>query len=222
MPVIRTTKTIVKKKRKTTDGLQRPLVIFSDMDGCISPKQKIWREEPTMLVPTSYRSGYLPGERELSVTKPICDYDGGAISLIRKLKQVELVFISGDERINRAYAKRQSIPFIYTGEVKHSDKWEHLEEYWREHYKGSPKGKYIYLGDSIPDFHCLMNSGLGFYPEGSSVLLKQALYARGHKADHVSELDVRGGDGVIEAVLLELVERGKLRKATLFKHLGVE
>lgn len=216
---------MVKKKKKVAkkDKLQRPLVIFSDMDGCISPKQKIWYVNSETTVynkQTAYGGGVgTHTDKFLDVMKPICDHDSGAISLIRQLKQVDLVFISGDERINRAYAERQSIPFIFTGKVKHSDKWEYLKAYWKERYGGKPNGKYIYIGDSIPDYHCLMNSGLGFVPADGSKLLGEALDPL---PGHVRYLYNKGGEGVLEETLVELIRMGKLQRHSILKKLGVK
>ena len=213
--------------------LRRPIVIFSDMDGCISPKQKIWYEEPQEIRAQRYLSGELgplliPRDRQLKVMKPICDYDSGTISLIRKLKQVELVFISGDDKINKLYAERQSIPFISTGAVKHSDKWEHLVEYWEENYSGEPNGRYVYIGDSMPDFHCLMRSGIGFTPHSCSKLLRMGLETEGVSDQgnpayppHIHRLMSKGGDGVLEEVLVNLIEMGKIQKRSVLKRLGV-
>lgn len=210
------------------DKLRRPIVIFSDMDGCISPKRKVWYMDREFEITQGHSYDYdvpMPevgsySHTHLNVMKPICDHDSGTISLIRQLKQIELVFISGDDRINKAYAERQSIPFIFTGQVKHSDKWEFLKSYWKRVYGGSPEGKYVYVGDSIPDYRCLINSGLGFIPRDSSLLLATALDET--KPEHVKVLDSCGGDGVLEETLVRLIQMGKIQKHSILKRLGVK
>ena len=181
------------------------LIIYCDIDGVLTRPYKIWREDIILgqvsIDPLEHAN---PTDTRLHVSKLISDHDSHAITLVRD----HLVFISGDARVNRAYAKRQRVPYICV-DKRHEDKWGFLVEHWQQNIdsESSPQGRYVYVGDSLPDYFCLRAAKLAFVPADASQLL---LHKLKHNKVEFVQVNRRGGEGVLEAVICELIERGML------------
>lgn len=159
-------------------------VFFIDMDGCLASQGKIWFEKES-----------------LGVYKTISDHDSWAIDNVKT--KADIVIISGDERINRSWAKRRGVPFIFTCEKGfHSEKWEYLKEYWYANYSGEPDRQYFYLGDAMPDFNCMTFSKMAFYPSDACITLKR----RSDKFGHITGLKSKSGQGVFEEMVNTLID----------------
>lgn len=192
-------------------------IIFCDMDGCIASQGKIWQN-----IASSVHS-------ELKVEKTISDHDSWAIDHFKKYAHI--IIISGDERINRAWAERRGIPFIYTCAAGfHQDKWKHLEKYWKENFAkkhpivkswsshislsktdpagkliDSPVGKYYYLGDAIPDYKCMVNAKRAFLPDDASAFIVNKV-----GDDNFTWLNTNSGQGCFDSMAWLLVQEGVL------------
>ena len=161
-------------------------VFFLDLDGCLASQGKIWRHQK---------------DGTLTVSKVISDHDSWAIDALRD--KAHIVIISGDRRINEAWAKRRKVPFIFTAsDGFHASKWNHLYQYWLQNFTDLPEGNYFYLGDSMPDFTCMVNAKLAFYPKDACLTLKR--YAEPH--GNITELGTKSGEGTFEAMIDVLIQ----------------
>lgn len=169
------------------------MIIFSDIDGCITPKRKIWTEK------TEYIRGgefSLPRTRKwLEVQKQYSDHDSCIIEHIRE----DLVFISGDDRVNRAWAEYKNVPFIHVPGFK--DKWDALHE----ELTARGLSEFAYLGDALPDFTCLLNAKFAFVPSDASLFLIKKLQK---ERPSFIKLKRNGGNGALEEIVLFLLDKG--------------
>lgn len=118
------------------------MIVFSDVDGCITTNVKIH---------------HLNG-----IAKAFSDKDSIAIDILHKNK-IQFVLISGDNRINESWAHNKNIIFHY----EPKDKWTLIQKrYWKE-----TEDKWVYIGDAMPDFECLKNATYPFVPADASKIL---------------------------------------------------
>ncbi len=174
-------------------------IIFLDCDGCLAAQGKIW-----------YSQAHVDKEQRLGVHKVISDHDSWAIDHFKE--HAHIVIISGDERINRAWAERRGVPFIFTCAAGfHQDKWEFLVDYMVEnHYDrigAHVKGTYYYLGDAMPDYKCLVNAKTAFVPYDASRFLISKLQ---HSNRYFKHLSVSSGNGTFEEMAWRLEHEGVL------------
>ena len=182
--------------------------IFTDFDGVLTTKRKLWNEwspQETALSKLSRKLGISKDARsshlvkKLSVSKEVCDHDSFAVSVIKD----SLIIISGDDRINKAWAKRQGVPFIDTSAIKHQEKLVFLEEYCKK----NNISEFAYIGDSVPDLNCLLKAKYPFIPNDASYLLKYSL-DRSNK--NYIKLDCNGGHGCLDEAIYHLIMQGQI------------
>jgi len=181
-------------------------VIFLDMDGCIASQGKLWSDH-SPLSPGEIGVTRGPFRRNLSVQKIISDHDSWAVDTFKN--QADIIIISGDERINRAWAERRGVPFIFTcAKGFHQDKWEHLKRYWSENIRNDigPSGDYYYLGDCMPDKICMLNAIQAFYPNDAAFCIKERTYIK----QNLKQLESKSGQGCFEEMCWHLVQDGVL------------
>ncbi len=177
-------------------------VIFLDMDGCLASQGKVWSD---YTLTTETGTAYPTSDKRLSVQKIISDHDSWCIDHYKK--QAHIVIISGDKRINKAWAKRRGVPFIYTcADGFHQEKWEHLQKYWFENI-AVDVGDYYYLGDCMPDFRCMLNAKKAFYPTDAACFLKN----RPNIELNFKKLESKSGEGCFEEMCWLLVQDGVLK-----------
>lgn len=181
-------------------------IIFCDMDGCIASQGKVWHEK-TSWVGVGEHGGTI---KTLNVSKTISDHDSWAIDHFKK--HAHIIIISGDERINRVWAERRDVPFIFTcAEGFHQNKWKHLEKYWYHNFidmgRGLPKDNYYYLGDAMPDYKCIVNAKKAFVPYDASRFLIKELQ---NSNCWFKQLSVSSGNGTFEEMAHRLVHEGVL------------
>lgn len=125
------------------------MIVFSDVDGCIT---------------TSYKIHLYDG-----MAKAFSDKDSVAIEILRNNK-IPLILISGDKRINESWACSKNIAFHH----EPKNKWARIQKtYWKEIEK-----PWVYIGDAMPDFECLKNATYPFVPaDCSKILIKKLLEA---------------------------------------------
>jgi 3-deoxy-D-manno-octulosonate 8-phosphate phosphatase KdsC-like HAD superfamily phosphatase len=178
--------------------IKQNLIIVSDMDGVITPAFKVWYEKP----PGNYAFSSKFSISPLTVAKLFSDRDSSIISLMKDF----LIFLSIDDRINKEYSEHKNIPFIHAANGKYRNKFDYLNEYWTNILKreGSPKGKYIYIGDSLPDLRCLINASIAYIPQDASKLLIKTLCQT--KTSFI-KLTSKGGEGCLEEIFLDLLNK---------------
>jgi 3-deoxy-D-manno-octulosonate 8-phosphate phosphatase KdsC-like HAD superfamily phosphatase len=179
----------------------KPIFVL-DMDGCLASQSKIWHE--TLMV---------SGESIIGVHKLISDHDSWAIDKLRN--KMRLVILSGDERVNRAWADRRKIDFVHTGSPyaegsNYQDKWDYLQEYFTmKKFTGKP---FYYLGDSMPDFTCMVNAAIAFVPADGCCNLIRRL----EKTDCVLyRLQRESGKGCFEEATEYLIDIGDIPEEIL-------
>tara|TARA_Y100000004_G_scaffold20965_1_gene21374 strand:+ start:725 stop:1189 length:465 start_codon:yes stop_codon:yes gene_type:complete len=118
------------------------------------------------------------------VGKSFHDHDFSAINYL-KLK-VPIIFLSKDDRVNRAMAEKRNIPFLHV--QKNKDKSEYLEQLC-EQYNCKPK-EMAYVGDDVHDIKLLKQVGYAFCPSDAIKEVKNISYTINKKA----------GKGVINAL----------------------
>lgn len=180
-------------------------IIFADMDGCIASQSKIWRHQK---------------DGTLTVSKAISDHDSWCIDHFKK--HAHIVIISGDKRINEAWAKRRGVLFVFTAAAGfHQEKWNLLVQYFIDNFydrlgveldeeqmaHDHVVGKYYYLGDAMPDYKCLINAKKAFIPYDASKFLVEKL----QDSDcWFKRLSVNSGYGTFEEMAHWLVHEGVL------------
>jgi len=180
-------------------------VIFLDIDGCIASQGKIWHEQEVRFTSGEFGQGSRDTKKILSVSKVISDHDSWAIDTFKK--QADIVIISGDERINKAWAERRDVPFIFTCAAGfHQDKWQFLTDYWYENFDVGPEGNYYYLGDCMPDYKCMVHAEQSFYPADAAECLVSKLCKR--MDSH--QLNTKSSQGCFEEMCWRLVNDGVL------------
>ena len=135
--------------------------------------------------------------------KSYCDKDFTAIKQL-KASGIQVIFLSGDERVNKAMAKNRNIKF-YSARGK--DKGEFLL-YFENTYK-VPREEMLYLGDDLFDINILKKVGHPFCPSDASVEVKEVC--------HKNILPAKGGENVIMALVehltyLKIMERPTLKQ----------
>lgn len=175
---------------------KKKMLIFSDIDGVITKKQKIW------LQGASQKSN----SDLVYIAKQYSDHDSYIIEKIRK----QLVFISADNKVNKAWAAYRKVPFVFCD--AYEDKWEHL---WKYLYSINIYNiKIAYIGDSIPDLNCLLNADFSFISADASLLLMRRIKEdKSHKK--IIQLTKNSGDGCLEETVLWLVDNGHFPKDIL-------
>ena len=167
-------------------GNQRnSMIIFSDVDGCLTSSYKTYSDINTGL--------------PLRVSKAFSDKDTTAIKILC-INKIPLVLISGDLKINAAWAHMHDVIFHH----EPNDKWEFIQKrYWK--YIEKP---WAYIGDSLPDFNCLKNATHSFVPADCSKILIKKL-SEANKPPMI--LYTNGGCGVLDDVVCRLYEMGELK-----------
>ena len=177
-------------------------VIFLDFDGCIASQGKIRGDQ-------DLEGHFSKREKRLTCSKVISDHDSWALDTLKE--HAHIAIISGDKNVNDLWAKHRGIPFIFTSAAGfHGDKWQHLQDYWQENFrlKGDPKGNYFYLGDSMPDYKCMLNSNQAFMPADACKVLKRLNDDNSHG---FINLRTESGKGCFEEMALQLVDMNVLR-----------
>lgn len=198
-------------------------IIFCDFDGCIASHGKIWhgKFQPALADPMSGRNLVEQGER-LTVSKVISDHDSWAIDYFKEYAHI--VIISGDNRINEAWAKRRGVPFIYTcPKGFHQDKWPFLlnyiqnrenfddagtvEEWQSQESENDFYPDFYYIGDAMPDYNCMVNAKRAYVPKDASTMLIAKLAKSEAK---FKILNTSSGEGVFEEICHRLTITGEL------------
>ena len=165
-------------------------IIFADMDGCLASQSKIWKHQK---------------DGALTVLKSISDHDSWCIDHFKQYAHI--IIISGDERINRAWAERRGVPFIFTcAGGFHQGKMGFLIDYWNKNFLGEPEGSYYYLGDAMPDYECMVNAKQAFIPDDASEFITHKI--KDH--NNFTWLNASSGQGCFEAMAWLLVRSGVL------------
>lgn len=183
--------------------MEKP-IIFIDFDGCLASQGKIWFDN---------RLGI--GEA-ISVYKTISDHDSWAIDTVKQ--HVHICILSGDNRINEAWAKRRGVDFVFTcAKGFHQDKWIHLLEYLDKKGFSTPDGPepYYYLGDAMPDFQCMKNARYAFMPADACKILKRL--NKNLDLGFV-QLETISGQGVFEEMALKLLDFNVIKPGILGGH----
>ena len=122
--------------------------------------------------------------------KNFYDKDFSALNELRKW--FDVVFLSGDNRINENMAARKGIPFYWSYEDKKKTLQIILEE------RSLTKHEVVFVGDDVPDLECLSFIPLSFCPA-------DAIGAARERATFI--LKINGGHGVIVELKELLLER---------------
>lgn len=104
----------------------------------------------------------------VAVYKTFCDKDFTAIKKF-KSANVDVVFLSGDQKINEALAKNRNIPFYYT---RGTCKSEFLDLLLKE-YNCLP-GEIAFMGDDTFDMEIMKRVGYAFCPADAPKEVKEA------------------------------------------------
>ena len=185
-------------------------VIILDMDGCMASQGKIWfeKEEDKTYLDVENGEAYLH-RGGLGVYKTISDHDSWAIDQVKK--HAHIAIFSGDTRVNRAWAERRGVPFIFTaGGKAHGDKWSILKPWLEEKYGEVPD--YYYLGDAMPDAKCMSKAKQAFMPADACKVLKRM---NKNLSWGFVELETNSGCGVFEEMALRLVDLEVIRPEVL-------
>lgn len=175
--------------------MRKPL-IFTDFDGCIAAQCKIWYIENIQQDMDPDTIGGQYSNKRMGVYKQVSDHDAWAIDHFKD--KFEIVIISGDKRVNRAWADRRKVDFIFTGQKKFTDKIDYLKDYCQQKYGTIPK--YYYLGDSMPDFLCMKEAEIAFFPSDASIFLKHKVL----NYTNIFALKASSGNGCFEEMMLIL------------------
>ena len=129
-------------------------------------------------------------QTELYVAKQFSDKDSYIIQRAKALKSCDIILISGDERVNKAWAEKQGVEFIYCPPER--EKWDILSRRTLEHF--------YYIGDAMPDFLCLTYAKKAFIPADASPLLINKLLRNCRLCRREDPIRVprNGGDGVLD------------------------
>lgn len=117
------------------------------------------------------------------VAKQFYDRDFTAIKRFKKAG-VEVVWLSGDRRVNEAIANQRKIDFYFARDNKAS-----FIPFFEEKYKVN-RSKMAYLGDDIYDLPVLKEVGYGFVPSTAEPEL----------FEHAEVLERKPGHGFITSV----------------------
>lgn len=107
-----------------------------------------------------------------------------------------ITLITRDGNVSKKWAMEHSIPIIIADKSK--DKWDIIST--------KNKAEYIVcIGNTMDEYYMLLNADIAYYPKDASTSLKNAL-----KKSGAIELPLRGGDGILDWVVCELIRLGKL------------
>lgn len=151
-------------------------IIFLDVDGVFTDGSKVFCED-----------GSIP-------FKVYNDKDLSALHMVRKY--FEVIFISGDERVNKNMAKSRNIPFIHEWRDKKEAMMEVLID------RGVSLAEVVYVGDDVLDLECIKTVPLSMCPSDAIIDVKQ---------NAAIILHAKGGDGVI-AELYWMIKRWMNKK----------
>lgn len=185
------------------------ILVVSDVDGVITSSEKgFYLEEKESYVEGGYSFSkdykihieptHSYKTKELKKVKFYSDHDSAILSLYKDC----VVFISHDNDLNREWAKRKEVPFIYVPEGE--EKYCVLKGY----LKTLNIDEYVYIGDTIKDYKCLFHAKYGYYPLDVATSLKNKIWS----CEHITEVPRNGGAGVLDHVIIELVGRGFLEE----------
>ncbi|MHA2010067.1 MAG: hypothetical protein ACXADW_02985 [Candidatus Hodarchaeales archaeon] len=182
----------------------KPIFIFTDFDGCLTPPQKLWYMDHK--IKALIEPSFVSYDSSLNVMKLISDHDSAIISLVKHWPELHIIVISGDDRVSKQWARENGLEFIYAPEDK---SWA-IKSYFTNKIL-SPDTEYFYLGDSTPDYLAMVEAKRAFYPSDASELLK----IKSRKHPHLMQVNAKGGEGVLEEMLLLLTYFGELPGAWL-------
>ena len=176
--------------------------IYLDFDGCLTPQRKLF----------FCRDGQFG---VLDKAKLVSDHDSNAIQTFKRF--IRFVVLSNDHcGVNKLWAARQTIDFM--SPPKDVSKWDHLCFHWATvlgRSEVSPKGRYFYLGDALPDWECMENAKAAFYPSDASEMIH--ILAQQESHTHIHELATQGGGGCLDEMLLRLFVLDLLSKEILYE-----
>jgi 3-deoxy-D-manno-octulosonate 8-phosphate phosphatase (KDO 8-P phosphatase) len=130
----------------------------------------------------------------IPVAKTFCDKDWTSIKRFKALG-TEVIFLTGDQRINEEVGKNRNIPVYLSRGL---DKLEFLNQFEKEY--NCSKNNIAYIGDDLFDINIMKNVGFSFCTSDSPKIVKD-------QANTV--LNNKGGDNVI-LELFEYCEKNSL------------
>ncbi len=148
---------------------------------------------------TGQKSWYKNNDGKLQNTKTYSDRDTVPILLLGD----QLIWISHDKKVNEDLAVYRKVKFEWVPEGE--SKLERIRGLTGEQ-------PYTYIGDSLQDMECLCAAEHAYVPANASPILEYALDHRG--AVH-RKLKTKGGEGVLEEVLLDLHRRRVINLNTM-------
>ena len=151
-----------------SDILSPIKLLVSDVDGVLTDSSKVYDRQG--------RVAY----------KVFCDLDTLGIRIAQRLGVLDIVLMSGDDRVNEDFAKAHRVPFIHTG---YCSKKKALEELMTE--KGLSSGEVGFIGNDLNDAEA-MDMVVSFAPsESPDYMYRFSTY----------ELAVTGGSGALREVI---------------------
>tara|TARA_R110002012_G_scaffold157100_1_gene318134 strand:+ start:993 stop:1517 length:525 start_codon:yes stop_codon:yes gene_type:complete len=134
--------------------------------------------------------------------KTYCDKDFTAIKRLRGAN-VDVCFLSGDERVNMAMAKNRNIDF-YSARGK--DKADFVEMF-EEKYQ-TTKQDMLYIGDDLFDLSIMERVGHAFCPQDAPNKLK-------NYCGYSNVIPANGGENLVAKLVDLLLERRQVKDATM-------
>lgn len=198
----------------------RDFLIYADVDGVLTPCQKIFHCcDKRDVHPRSMSMNRTPLEVEARWYKVFSDRD----SYVMLLMKDDLVFISNDRR-NKHYTDYKGHKFCYVSHDK--DKYYGLAADWEkrvanEEVEGDPfTPRYFYIGDAPFDWLCLRHAIHGFMPSDCSVVLYHK-WKNDVTGLHITRLDTKGGEGCLEEMVYAMMRRHDIQGIPGVKDLPV-
>jgi 3-deoxy-D-manno-octulosonate 8-phosphate phosphatase (KDO 8-P phosphatase) len=119
------------------------------------------------------------------ISKEFYDKDFSALNKLRH--KYKIIFVSGDDRVNKALFNGRRYDFIH----EYKDKWKVVQRLLRE--RGiNDLDKVLYVGDDWPDLKCFENLSLTMCPSNAIEPIRKLATV---------VLPVCGGEGVIVELL---------------------
>ena len=134
--------------------------------------------------------------------KTYCDKDFTAIKRIRG-SGIDVIFLSGDQRVNESMAKNRNIPF-YSARGK--DKASFIPEF--EDKYGANRKDILYIGDDLFDKSILQSVGHPYCPQDACRDIKVVCGAK-------NIVPKKAGDNVICEMYDMLLDRGLISDCTM-------
>lgn len=150
--------------------------LFTDIDGVLTDSKKTYDISGNVL------------------SKAFCDKDFTAVNLLRE-QGIETVFLSADDRVNKALAASKGIAFLHS---RSESKMSLLQVALQE--RNLTVNEIIYIGDDMPDLDCFDNLLYTFCPSDAV----EEIRAKAHTV-----LTRKGGTGCIMEVY-EMLKKGGL------------